>query len=231
MLNKFLMDSWSFFKIHVLAISIIILPIVVPIETLTALYQYFLGSEEFVLSERLIPMVIGFVAYPIYAVGVVFYIASVISGETIDTKTSWRLGIKFWVPYVVMSIFVGVVITFGLFLLVIPGIIFAIRYAFSEFELLLNQNKPLDAMRNSWDVSKDYMWVILGGYIIITFALYAPYYLLAWLIDEASVAYWVLVTIFNIIYSVVAALYTIFAFRVYEFAKSQHNQSLNPDAP
>lgn len=231
MLKKSLMDSCSFFKIHVLAISTIILPIVVPIEALTALYQYFLSGEEFVLSERLIPIVIGFVAYPIYAVGVVFYIASVISGETIDAKTSWRLGIKFWVPYMVMSIFIGVVIMFGLFLLVIPGVMFAVRYAFSDFDLLLNQSKPLDAMKNSWHITKDYIWVILGGYALITFVLYVPYYLLASLFDEASVASWLLDTTFNIIYSVLAALYTIFTYRVYEFAKSQHNQSLNPDAP
>ena len=79
MLKKSLMDSWSFFKIHLLAISIIILPIVVPIDVLSALYQYFIASEEFLFSEQLIPMTVGFAAYPIYAVGVVFYIASVIS--------------------------------------------------------------------------------------------------------------------------------------------------------
>lgn len=222
MLNRSLVDTWSFFKIHVSAISTIILPIVAPIEILTTFYQYYFASEEFVLSERLIPTVIWFVAYPIYTVGIVFYIASVISGGPIDANTSWRLGIKFWVPYVIMSVFMGIVIIFGLFLLIIPGIIFAIRYAFSEFELLLNQRKPLDAMKHSWDITKDYMWVILGGYIIITLVLNAPYYFLGWIFDEASVAYWVLVTMYNIISSVVAAMYTIFAFRVYEFAKSQH---------
>ena len=45
MLKKSLMDSWAFFKRHALAISIIILPIVVPVEILAALYQYFLASE------------------------------------------------------------------------------------------------------------------------------------------------------------------------------------------
>jgi len=231
MLKKSLMDSWSFFKIHVLAISTIILPIVAPIEVLTAFYQHFLASEEFVLSEQLIPMAIGFAAYPIYAVGVVFYIASVISGETIDTKSSWRLGAKFWMPYIVMSVFIGVAVMFGLILLIIPGVIFAVRYAFSEFDLLLNQSKPLDAMKHSWDITKDYMWVILGGYVVITLVFYVPYYLIASLFDEASVAYSLLDTASNIIYSVLAALYTIFAFRVYEFAKLQHNQALNPDAP
>ena len=185
-------------------------------------------------AEQLIPMFIGFVAYPIYAGGVVFYIASVISGETIDTKTSWKLGARFWVPYTVMSVLIGVAIMFGLILLIIPGVIFAVRYAFSEFDLLLNQSKPLDAMKSSWDITKDYMWVILGGYAMITpvlYGFYVPYYLIASPFDEASAAYWLLDTVANIIYSVLAALYTIFAFRVYQFAKSQHDQALNPDAP
>jgi len=230
MLKKSLTDSWSFFKIHAVAISIIILPIVAPIDILTALYQYFFTSEEFLFSEQVIPMAISFIAYPIYTVGVIFYIASVISGENIGTKNLWKLGAKFWLPYIILSILVGVVVIFGFILLVIPGVIFTIRYAFSEFDLLLNQSKPLDAMRNSWDITKEYMWVILGGYVVITIALYVPYYLVASLFVESSISYWVLDTVLNIAYSVLGVLYTIFAFRVYEHAKMQHNQSLNQDA-
>lgn len=225
MLKNSLMDSWLFFKTHVLAISIIILPIVVPIEVLSALYQYFVASENFVFSEQLIPMAVGITAYPLYAVGVVFYIASVISGEPIDTKTSWRLGVKFWLPYIVMSVFIGVAIMLGFILLILPGVIFAVRYSFAEFDLLLNQSKPLDAMKNSWDITKEYMWVILGGYIIITIVFYVPYYLIASIFDESSVAYWFLDTASNIIYTVLAALYTIFTFRIYEFSRLQHSKT------
>lgn len=230
MLKTSLMDSWAFFKIHVLAISIIILPIVVPIEVIEALYQYFLASEEFVFFEQIISIAIGFVAYPIYAVGVVFYIASVISGKTIDTKTSWRFGVKFWLPYTILSIFIGIAVMFGFTLLIIPGVIFTVRYAFADFDLLLSQRKPLDAMKNSWAETKDYMWAILGGYVVITLVFYMPYYLIVSLFDEASVAYLLLNSTSNIIYSVLATLYTIFTFRVYQIAKSQHNQELNPDA-
>jgi len=225
------MDSWSFFKNHAIAISLIILPIVVPIDVLTALYQYFLTSEEFVFSEQLAPMVVGFMAYPIYAVGVVFYIASVISGESINTKTSWKLGAKFWFPYVIMSILIGLAVMFGFILLVIPGIILTIRYAFSEFDLLLNQSKPLAAIRNSWDATKEHMWLLLGGYVVITLVLFMPYYLIISIFDESSISYWILDTASNIAYSVLGVMYTIFAFRVYEFAKLQHNLSLNQDAP
>jgi len=231
MLKKSLADSWSFFKNHAVAISIIILPIVAPIEIFTTLYQYYFASEEFFLSEQIILIAISFIAYPIYTIGVIFYIASIISGERFDTKTLWNLGIKFWFPYIVLTILVGVVVTCGFILLVVPGIIFAIRYTFSEFDLLLNQSKPLDAMRNSWDSTKEYMWVILGGYAIITVVLYVPYYLVASLFEESSISYWVFATVSTMAYSVLGVLYIIFAFRVYEFAKLQHNQSFNQDAP
>ena len=227
MIKTLLMDSWFFFKNHIVAISMIILPIVVPIDVLTTLYQYFLASDELTISEQLIPMFIGMIAYPIYAVRVVFYIASAISNERIDTKTSWRLGFKFWLPYATMSFFIGLVVMLGLIFLVIPGIIFSVRYSFSEFELLLNKNKSLDAMKNSWDATKDYVWVILGGYLVITFVFYAPYYLISEFLNQESASYWVLDTVLNIVYSVLGALYTIFTFRVYEFAKLQHNTQLN----
>ena len=232
MLKKSLMDSWSFFKNHTVAISIIIFPIVVPISILTALYMYFLTtSDEFLFTEQLPPMLIGIIVHPIYAVAVVFYIASVVSGESIETKTAWKLGVKFWLPYVILSILIGFAVVFGLIFLIIPGIIIAIRYAFSEFDLLLNKSRPLDAMRNSWSATKEYTWVILGGYTVITLVLYVPYYLMASLFDESSISSLVLNTVSNIVYSVLGVLYTIFAFRVYEFAKLQHNQSLNEDAP
>lgn len=221
MLKKLLTDSWTFFVNHIVAISMIVLPIVAPIDILDTLYQYFLDSEEFVLSEQIIPMAIQIIAYPIYAVGVIFYIVTTISGETLDTKSLWALGVKYWQPYLVLSIFYGLAVVFGFMLLIIPGIIFSIRLAFSEFDLLLNQSKPLDAMRNSWDATKEYTWLILGGFVVITLALYVPYSLIASILDESNIFDLVLSTTIDIIYSVLGTLYTIFAYRVYEFAKQK----------
>jgi len=135
------------------------------------------------------------------------------------------LGVKYWKSYIVLSIFVGLAVMFGFILLVIPGVVFAIRLAFSDFYLLLGQETPTEAMRSSWEITKDYLWVILGGYVVITIALYAPYFLVTSLIDKSSIIYWVLDTASNIAYSVLGAIYTIFAFRVYEFARMQHNKS------
>ena len=227
MFKKSLIDSWSFFNNHIVAISAIVLPIVVPVEIITALYQYFATSEEFGLSEQIFPMSLWLLSYPLYAVGIVFYMASIVSGEMSDTRTLWRLGIKFWVPYIVLTIIIMITVLFGFMLLIIPGIILVVRYAFSEFDLLLNQSKPLDALKNSWASTKEYMWVILGGYVVITIVLYAPLYLVSSLFDESSISYFVFDTVTNVAYSVLEILYTIFAFRVYVLGGEQHNQSLN----
>ena len=150
--------------------------------------------------------------------------ASVITGETLNTKTLWKLGIKFWLPYVVMSVMIIITVISGFILLIVPGIILMIRYAFSEFDLLLNKNKPLDAIKNSWSETKDYMWVILGGLIVISLALFVPFYLIDSIFEGESVFHWVLYTFLNIAYSVLAVLYTIFAFRIYSHAKTQHRE-------
>ena len=225
MLNKSLIDTWSFFKNHIVALSLIILPIVAPVEILTTLYHSFFtsASDEFNLAQQLIPMTVGFIAYPIYAAGVVFYIASVISGERIDTMTSWSLAASNWLPYVIMSLFIGFAVALGIILLIIPGIVFAVRFSFSEFDLLLNKSKPIDAMQNSWDLTKEYMWVLLGGFVIITILIYGPYFILVSFNDKLIGENQLLDTLFLIAYSVLGVLYKIFAFRVYEFAKMQHS--------
>lgn len=230
MLKQALTDSWYFFKNHALAFSQIILPVVIPLNIITELYQHVFTSQDFLIKE-LIPVTLGIIAYPIYMVGVIFYIASSVSGKNLDTKTLWKLGIKFWSPYIGLWILVAVAVMFGFILLVIPGVILAARYSFSEFDLLLNQSKPLDAMRNSWLVSKDYMWIILGGIGVITIVLYAPFFLVASLFDKSTFLYWALDIFADTAYSVLGVLYTIFLFRVYVLAISKHDQPPKQNAP
>lgn len=215
MLNKSLSDSWSFFKNHAIALCFIILPFVAPVQLFSALYQHFFASEEVALAEQLIPMSIAFAAYPIYSVAVVFYLASRISGESVNTKSLWSAGLKYWMPYAVVSLFVGAAVVFGLMAFIIPGIYLAVRFAFSEFELLLNKVMPTEAMKSSWDKTREHTLVIFGGYAIITLILYAPYYLFAPLFAEPTLGLRLLNAVVNMVYTVLGSLYTIFAFRVF----------------
>ncbi len=224
MLKKLLANSWTFFKDNVLFLSLIILPIVVPKEIITAYYRHTFDGESFVFFKQLVPLAIELIAYPVYSIGVIFYIASARSGKRIDTKTAWWLGVKFWLPYIILSILAGLIVFFGLIFLILPGIIFAIRYSFSGFDLLLNESNPVEAMKNSWNATKEYMGVLSAGYVLLFLALFGPYFLLTLIFGVGDHSLWSLSTALNIIYSVLGTLFTIFTFHVYELAKEQHNE-------
>ncbi|MBA3029523.1 MAG: hypothetical protein FP816_12045 [Desulfobacteraceae bacterium] len=230
MLKKTLQDTWYFFRIHVMPLSAIILPILVPTEIITSLYSYYFTGEDFVLLEQIPTVIIGFLTYPVYSVGVIFYIASIIDGKVIDTKTAWFLGIKFWGPYLVLRILMGISIAGGIMLLIIPGVIFAVRYSFSEFDLLLNNPNPLEAMKNSWTLTRKYMLVLLGGYAVIGISLFLPYYAVLSFFNESNVVLRVLAGMLLImIHAVMEVLFTIFAFRVYDDTRGQNNREIRRD--
>jgi len=49
------------------------------------------------------------------------------------------------------------------------------------------QGKPIDAVRYSWDATRPHFWLILGGYLVIFAAFYAPYFFLLFVLEDASV--------------------------------------------
>jgi len=219
MFSSALTDSWSFFKNHLISLSLIILPIVVPLEIITSIYQYTLTSEENSIAVGLLPISLSILLYPIYKVAVVFYIASVIEGTRYTIKELYAIGLRYWLPYLIITFFIGIIVIGGLMFFIIPGIIFIIRYSFTEFELILNQQKPLDAMRNSWESTSEYMSTLFFGYAIITACLYVPVIIMLLTVEESSTLKYFINTAFNVIYAVVNTLYTIYTYRIYGFSK------------
>ena len=225
MLNTALSDSWSFFKTHLVALSLIILPIVIPLEIVTSVYHSMYTGNEFVMADELFPMGLYFTVYPIYTIAVVFYLAGAINSEFQSTKALWKLGLQYWLPFNILNFLIGVMIVSGFIVFIIPGVILAIRYLFAQFELLLNNARPLAAMKTSWENTGQYFWVLLNGYAIITVALYLPLYSLLSALDQTSTLYMIINAIANIVYSVLSVFYTIFSFRIYEFSREPQSNT------
>jgi hypothetical protein len=217
-LSRALWDTWYFFKNSIPTIALIVLPIAIPLELISSLYTNFQVIEEFFSLEYLVTLALYFIGYPIYSVAIIYHIASKTYGRDYSIKHLWSLGIRLWIPFLVYLLLYSATITLGLILLVIPGILFTARLAFAEFELTLNDCNPLDAMRNSWESTRNYVWVILGGYLIIGIATYLPLYFASLFFDESttpSLHFYepFVLLIFSLVFSV---LCTLFTFRVYE---------------
>ena len=58
-------------------------------------------------------------------------------------------------PIVIMwSIFVGLAVTLGTFLLILPGIYIGLRYFFYIFEILLSSSKSVEAMKDTFAMTE-----------------------------------------------------------------------------
>ncbi len=224
MLSQSLKDSWFFFRRHFYAIAAIILPVILPVEIFSSIVLQPNADGVIDYSNYLPVTLVGLLAYPIYTVGLIYYLASVIEGTPASTNTCWQMGKKYWLPFLILALFVGMVIMLGLMALVLPGILLAIRYSFAEFDLLFNRSQPTDAMRNSWHMTRDYMGIILGGYAVITFGIYTPFWLFSKLFDRTDPTYWIFDIGGSLYFGLLGTLYTIFAFRVYEIVRNKNDQ-------
>jgi hypothetical protein len=225
MFNKLFNDSLVFFRNHFIAFAAIILPVVVPVEFISMFVLRTGSSEELTTNQILIAILLDFLVSPVYMVAATFYIASIIQNEHRKISSLWGLGLKFWLPYLVLSVMIGLVVSIGLLMFILPGIFFAVRYAFAQFELLFNQQNPPDAIRNSWRLTADYQWLILSGFAMITVLLYGPLLIFSSVFNELMQSNWVIGSVINLIYAVLTMLYTIFAFRVYDYASGKAGSS------
>ncbi len=218
-LKTMLLDGLRLFKSFASGIALIVLPIFIPVELFDAFYTArYIGADPD-LAQYLPPMILRFMAHAFYKGALIFYLASLLSGKAIDAKTAWALGIRYWPRLMLLSLLVWITLTAGFVVMIVPGIYLIGRLAFAEFELLLNQRDPLEAMKASWAGTGPYVWLILAGYLIISIGLYGPYYIPAALLNMTESDMGVTMHVINIVYSFLSVIYTLFAFRVYDLSR------------
>ncbi|RVU84676.1 hypothetical protein EOL70_10500 [Leucothrix sargassi] len=224
MLKQSLLDSWNFFKNHANALFFIVLPIVIPLQI--ALAIIFSNAPAGVEgSETLTPdqlahifkrIFVEFLFAPLYRIAVIMYLSSVIEGNPLARMDCWKLSVKYWLPYLALTMIIGLIVSTGMMFFIIPGVFFAVRLAFAEFELLFNQASPFTAMKKSFSMTSSHFGLIFRGYLIIFLALFLPYYILSGIVPFAVASF------LSIMFSITLYIaMTVFAYRVYELVKDE----------
>jgi len=228
-LQVLLLDSFRFFRNHLFSILLIIVPVVFPIELFRDYYVQTLVGQEPDLTSEFPVLLLGLLAYPIYAGGVIFFIGSVISGNRINARSSWLLGLRYWAPFLLLSLLLGIVTGVGFVLFLVPGVIALVRFSFAEFDLLLKGQSPVDALRLSWDATRPYFWLILAGYLVIFAAFYVPYFGLIFVLEDLKIELGLFEVLLDTLYAVLSVLFTIFRFRVYDLVNQPSSLGLRPE--
>jgi uncharacterized membrane protein len=143
-------------------------------------WEKFKANLELSLLATLLTVAIGFIGdQGHWSVALLFAILSIIvrigytkiflrmnDGETPKFKDIFEEYPLFW-KYLITSILQGLAILGGLLLLIIPGIIFAIKYSFAPLILIDTKTDPIGSMKESAVLTKDKKWQLLGFYLVL----------------------------------------------------------------
>ena len=227
MLKTLLQDTRDFYINNFRSMLAIILPIVIPAEIITGIYSYYFVTDIDSFSEQIIPSIIALISYPIYSLGIILFIASKSAGIKMDLKALFELGLTFWKPYLIIYVLLYLAFIAGLILLIIPGIIIAVRFAFSEYHLIFDRLNPIEAMKVSWNSTKGYRWIIFWGNSIIMFFLCMPSFIFSDFLYQTSMLSVISSTIYNICISFLGVLITIFTFHVFKYSREQNKDAVD----
>ncbi len=73
-------------------------------------------------------------------------------------SSGWRRFARFWL----LSVFISLAFIFGLILLIIPGIIFGVWFAFAPYFLVDQDLNVIDSMKSSKNLLKGRFWKVFG---------------------------------------------------------------------
>jgi len=71
------------------------------------------------------------------------------------------MGVRYWLLLCATRIVAGIITIFATFAFIIPGIFCAVRYAFIDMVVVLEDRGGKDARQRSWDLTRDSAWSIL----------------------------------------------------------------------
>jgi hypothetical protein len=72
----------------------------------------------------------------------------------------------FW-RYIGASLLTGLIVLVGFILLIVPGIIFALRYMFVPYIVMDKGLMPMDALRESARITYGYKWQLFGFFLLL----------------------------------------------------------------
>lgn len=93
----------------------------------------------------------------------------------------------FW-PYVLVMILLGAAVSFGFLAFFIPGIIIATYLIFAEQSVILEGQKPIEALKRSYTLVRGHFWAVLWRFLFVNAVFYIGTALVSTLVIRAPLA-------------------------------------------
>jgi hypothetical protein len=149
-----LQDSLYFFRRNFASILALCLPLVI----LEAVTKQLMDVGQSTATWQLL---IGLLYYPLYTGALILFLDAKTRGEQPAKRDLLAATLRMWPTFAVLTALSTLLIMAGMSLFIVPGVWVMIKLVFSEYLLTLRGLGPLDAMRESFRMTKGHTVRIL----------------------------------------------------------------------
>jgi len=133
----------------------------------------------------LVPIVLLAIGYGIFIAGPIGYsvkwvFLKAVRREKIEIKDMFAVFERNYWNAVIAGLVVAIIVVIGLFMLIVPGIIFACRLAFVPYLVIDQKMEAMEALKASWAMTRGHGWtiffmgllaffIVIAGLIVLIF--------------------------------------------------------------
>jgi len=111
-------------------------------------------NKTFIWGTNVLAWLLG----AVFGVGLIKIILKIEENKKASMDEFFSLTTNQFLDYLVTSLLLAVITIVGFILLIIPGIIFSLKYQFALYLILDKKMKPLEAIKKSGEITKGYLW-------------------------------------------------------------------------
>jgi len=204
-LRSLFCDTWKLYKERwSVLVEIVLLPVLVMV------LGYVLKGLDLGYFSPLLGTLIILVGWIGFLFSVFTIIFSIHHATGVDA--SYKEAIKWFWPFVWLTVLEVLAVAGGFVMLIIPGIWLAFSFSFVAYGFVIEHRRGIDALRQSKEYVKGYWWAVLGRILLLGLILFVVELIVRFLAAflggsiGASIAYLALLTFtvpFSVIYSYV----------------------------
>lgn len=196
--------AWGYYTDNIIKIICIVMIIALPVEGIKN--YLFIDMDADVMASRTfwINIISSIILTVLPAVSICLMVPQMINERAISIKESFKIGAKFWPKLIVFSIVVDFLVFLGLIFLIVPGLVYATRFLFVNYIIILEGTYGNNPIARSNEMIKGRTWGFFLIMLSISLIQWGITYFLGYTVDS-----WVMGVITDLINDMIIVFTTI----------------------
>ncbi|RVU32464.1 YciC family protein [Neptunomonas marina] len=227
-----LKQTFFFFRRNLAAIAAIQLPFLIALNLLASWIESNAGESTDLSQQMAYLALLRLTLLPIFWGATILYIQSKVDGNDYSPSQAVFASLRFWRSLLLVFLLSGMAIFTGLMFFIIPGIYIGVRLAFADFICVVERKPVFESLKQSWEDTKDYFWLLLQGLLILYPGLQIAELYFAQTFAGDGGSNWLLELVIFVTLDLLSVLALIYGFRVYCVMRDEQrpeDRISNPD--